>query len=91
MADEQYQALAQRVATLEAQVGGKKVKRKKDPNAPKKAPTAYNVFMKERVAAMKEEQGADYVHKTAFGTIGPMWKKMTDEEKQVYADKAKAK
>ena len=44
--------------------------------------------MKERVAAMKEEMGDKYVHKTAFGTIGPMWKAMTDEEKQVYHEKA---
>ena len=88
MADEQYQALEARIATLEAQVGGKKVKRKRDPNAPKKKATGYNVFMKERVAAMKEEQGDKYVHKTAFGTIGPMWKSMSYEEKQVYHDKA---
>ena len=87
MSEEQYQELSERVATLEAQ-SGKKVKRKRDPNAPKKASTGYNVFMRERVAVMKEEQGEAYVHKTSFGTIGPMWKGLTDEEKQVYHDKA---
>ncbi|GMM31308.1 high-mobility group nucleosome-binding protein [Martiniozyma asiatica (nom. inval.)] len=67
----------------------KKEKRKKDPNAPKRALSAYMFFAAEnRDKVRADNEGI------SFGEIGKklgdMWKSMSDEDKQPYADKAEA-
>ncbi|CAN0890438.1 FACT complex subunit SSRP1 [Linum grandiflorum] len=67
----------------------KQPKKKKDPNAPKKAMTSYVIFcQRERETIKKENPGI------SFGEIskalGDKWKTMSAEEKQPYSEMAKA-
>ena len=47
-------AYGKRIEELETADGGKK-KRRKDPNAPKREPSAYNTFVKEQSKLIKQE------------------------------------
>lgn len=55
MSTEELKNLTERIEKLEAADGGKKKKRVKDPDAPKKAPSAYNKFVKEQSKLIKAE------------------------------------
>jgi hypothetical protein len=67
----------------------KKTKKAKDPNAPKKALSAYMFFATENRAAIKAENP-----NLTFGelakAVGDKWKTMSDEDKKPYTDKATA-
>jgi hypothetical protein len=62
----------------------KRVYKKKDENKPKKKPTAYNMFMKERMLELKETQ-PDGKLRMAEAASG--WKNLSDEEKSRYKPK----
>jgi len=62
-------------------------KKRKDPNAPKRATNAYMIFCKERRAALKEER-PDLAFGKLGATLGEMWRKMTPEEKKPYESRA---
>lgn len=69
--------------------GGKKKRRKKDPNAPKRALTAYVLYLQARRPQLLA-QHPDWPF-TRFGkTIGEEWRNMSDAKKKPYA-KAAAK
>ena len=55
MSTEELKALTERIEKLEAVDVGKKKRKTKDPNAPKKAPSAYNKYVKEQTALIKKE------------------------------------
>ena len=60
----------------------------KDPNAPKRPAGAYFAFMSEYRAKMKEENPDLAKNVSEFGKqAGVEWKKLSDEEQQVYKDK----
>lgn len=52
--------------------------------------SGYNVFVSEKSAEMKEQQGDKVSFKDLSKTIGQMWKEMSEEEKDVYREKAKS-
>jgi len=62
-------------------------KKRKDPNAPKRASNAYMIFCKERRTQLKSERP-----ELPFGQLGKrlgdMWRSMTAEEKKPYEDRA---
>eukprot|EP00467_Chlorarachnion_reptans_P012407 CAMPEP_0114530368 /NCGR_PEP_ID=MMETSP0109-20121206/25406_1 /TAXON_ID=29199 /ORGANISM="Chlorarachnion reptans, Strain CCCM449" /LENGTH=430 /DNA_ID=CAMNT_0001712983 /DNA_START=28 /DNA_END=1320 /DNA_ORIENTATION=+ len=58
-------------------------KRRKDPNAPRRASNAYMIFCKERRAQLKEERPD-----LPFGKFGEMWREMSAEERKPYEEKA---
>ncbi|KAK8486471.1 hypothetical protein V6N13_077267 [Hibiscus sabdariffa] len=66
----------------------KKLKKGKDPNAPKRPPTAFFLFMDDFRKSYKEAnpdaKGVTGVAKEG----GEKWKSMSDEEKKCYIDKA---
>mmetsp|Transcript_36001 Transcript_36001/g.57606 ORF Transcript_36001/g.57606 Transcript_36001/m.57606 type:complete len:835 (+) Transcript_36001:284-2788(+) len=66
----------------------KKVKKKKDPNAPKSAKNSYSYFVKEQGAKIKEEQP-----ELSFGDrnklLGSKWKELSAEDKEKYEALAK--
>merc|ERR1711879_839273 len=63
------------------------VKKQKDPNAPKKAQSAYMIFCNENRPIVKEENPD-----ASFGEMGKLlgarWKELSDEGKKPYNDKA---
>ncbi|PAV64448.1 hypothetical protein WR25_07035 [Diploscapter pachys] len=66
--------------------GKRKSKKTKDPNAPKRASTAYMLWFNENRSSIKKD--GDAVADTAK-RAGEMWKKMSDDEKKPYEAKAK--
>jgi hypothetical protein len=66
----------------------KKSKRKiKDPNRPKRAPSAYFLFMKDARPHLKAEMQDASI--TEIGKkLGEMWRNMEEEQKAVYVEKA---
>ena len=62
----------------------KRTYKKKDENKPKKKPTAYNMFIKERMLALKHEQ-PDGKLRMAEAASG--WKTLSAEEKLSYMPK----
>jgi len=65
-----------------------KVKRKKDPNAPKRGLSAYMFFANENRDKVREDNPG-----IKFGEVGKIlgekWKELTDKDKKPYEDKAK--
>ncbi|XP_019194737.1 PREDICTED: high mobility group B protein 7-like [Ipomoea nil] len=66
----------------------KKEKKAKDPNAPKRPPTAFFVFMEEFRKTFKEENPDIKSVATVAKEGGEKWKSLTDEEKKLYIDRA---
>ncbi|KAF0424560.1 non-histone chromosomal protein 6 [Gigaspora margarita] len=66
----------------------KRVKKAKDPNAPKKPPNAYMQFSKVKRSEIKEAN-PDASAKELLTLIGETWRKMSDEEKKPYQDMVK--
>lgn len=54
-----------------AKIDTKETKDKKD--KVKRAPSAYNIYMKEEIAKLKKEQGDNFDVKVAFKTISKSW------------------
>jgi hypothetical protein len=71
-----------------------KKRAKKDPNAPKRAKTAYIIFTEENRAAVTEElkrtRGAEFENKSVLKELGRQWKELPAEAKKPYAEKALA-
>ncbi|XP_022992985.1 high mobility group B protein 7-like [Cucurbita maxima] len=66
----------------------KRGKKDKDPNAPKRPPTAFFVFMDDFRKSYKEAHPDSKGVKEVAKEGGEKWKSMTDEEKKPYQDKA---
>ena len=62
----------------------KRVYKKKDENKPKKKLTAYNMYMQERMAELKEKQPDG---KLRMAEAAKGWKNLSDEEKLRYKPK----
>ena len=76
--EEKIEALEERIKQLElnqSKMG--KMKKKKDPNAPKRPPSAYNLFVKDAMEHIKKEN-PDISHPEAFKMAATMWR----EEKE---------
>lgn len=74
--EEKIELLEERIKDLEtkASFGGKK---KKDPNAPKRPPSAYNLFVKDALVKIKKENPG-IVHKEAWNLAAEMWRDQKD-------------
>lgn len=66
----------------------KRGKKEKDPNAPKRPPTAFFIFMDDFRKSYKEANPDSKGVKEVAKEGGEKWKSMTDEEKKPYQDKA---
>lgn len=62
-------------------------KKRKDPNAPKRASNAYMIFCKERRARLKQER-PDLPFGKVGAQLGDIWRQMSAEEKKPYEDRA---
>ena len=62
-------------------------KKRKDPNAPKRASNAYMIFCKERRAQLKLDR-PDLPFGQLGKRLGEMWRSMSAEEKRLYEDRA---
>mmetsp|Transcript_20996 Transcript_20996/g.34705 ORF Transcript_20996/g.34705 Transcript_20996/m.34705 type:complete len:394 (-) Transcript_20996:254-1435(-) len=63
---------------------GKKIKKKKDPNAPKKASSAYIYFSVENRAAVKSSMCETVSNTELLTEVGRQWKELTDKKKEKY-------
>jgi hypothetical protein len=71
-----------------AKMAKKATKKAKDPNAPKPAPTAYNLFNKENRALLAAANpDADFGEMGKI--VGAAWKALSTDESNVYVDKAR--
>lgn len=59
-------------------------KKKKDPNAPKRALSAYNYFMKENLETIKAKMPAEIKNTEVVAEIGKQWKVLSDAKKKKY-------
>ncbi|KAL3934861.1 MAG: hypothetical protein SGBAC_009510 [Bacillariaceae sp.] len=69
-----------------------KSKKKKDPNAPKRALSAYNFFFTENRESIKSKMPAETNNKDLMSEIGRQWKALAESKKKKYnkmADKDK--
>ncbi|XP_020079783.1 high mobility group B protein 7-like, partial [Ananas comosus] len=67
---------------------GKKEKRMKNPNKPKRPPTAFFLFMDDFRKSYKEANPGSKGGALVAKEGGAKWKSMTEEEKKPYVDKA---
>jgi len=58
--------------------------RLRDINAPKKPPSAYNIFMRERATAMRQQTLENLSSPDVFRNCAAVWRAMSQEEKEVY-------
>ena len=72
-------------------------KKRKDPNAPKKAPSPYMIYLNENRADFIQQfadEGTELVGKEKVTKVakraGELWKQMNDEDKAQYVEKASA-
>jgi len=65
----------------------KKKKEKKDPNAPKRAATAYSLFFVDASKKYKAEH-PEVAQKEVMGIVGPMWKELDAKKKAPYEARA---
>ena len=61
----------------------KKVKKVKDPNAPKKGMTAFLHYVTTRANPYKKEHPG-MAHKDVISKMGSIWKSLSDEDKSPY-------
>ncbi|XP_022141388.1 high mobility group B protein 7 [Momordica charantia] len=66
----------------------KRGKKDRDPNAPKRPPTAFFIFMDDFRKSYKEDHPDSKGGKEVAKEGGEKWKSLTDEEKKPYQDKA---
>ena len=99
--DEQIEQVSELMVPESSEVAGlfkagrPSMKRRKDPNAPKKSQTAYMLWLnanRAEIAATFDEEltGRDKVTKVAK-KAGEMWKGLSEEEKQPFVDEAAEK
>jgi len=72
----------------------KSKKKKKDPNAPKRALTAYNFFFTENRESIKSKMPAETNNKEVMSEVGGQWKALPESTKKKYnkmADKDKVR
>eukprot|EP00798_Chlamydomonas_sp_ICE-L_P004607 gene4607-14800_t len=69
------------------EVKARRVKKEKDPNAPKKPLSGYMFFCKDNREAVKEKDSSLKITEIA-SELGRMWKALTDEEKKPYQEQA---
>jgi HMG (high mobility group) box len=69
--------------------GGKAAKKKKDPNAPKRALTSYNYFMQENREKIKATMGDKATNAELFAEVGKQWKELAPRNKTKYEKLAK--
>jgi len=74
-------------AALVADDSKKKKKEKKDPNKPKKAPSAYNLFFLEYSKKYKTDH-PEIKQTEIMGVVGPVWKEMDGAMKAPYEARA---
>ncbi|KAM9333315.1 high mobility group protein B1a [Pholidichthys leucotaenia] len=67
--------------------GGKRKKKMKDPNAPKRPPSAFFVFCSDKRPMLKAENPGLTIGEVAK-KLGEMWSNISPEEKQPYEEKA---
>ncbi len=67
--------------------GKKREKKEKDPNAPKKALTAFFFFQTERRASLKKER-PDLDNRQMIYEMSSEWNAMKDEDKKKYQERA---
>jgi HMG (high mobility group) box len=67
----------------------KATKKKKDPNAPKRALTAYNYFMQENCEKIKAKLGDKVTNAELFAEVGKQWKELAPRNKTKYEKLAK--
>ncbi|XDV27755.1 hypothetical protein PO909_031241 [Leuciscus waleckii] len=79
------------VTTLDtgATLGGKKGKKKKDPNEPQKPVSAYALFFRDTQAAIKG-QNPNATFGEVSKIVASMWDSLGEEQKQVYKRKTEA-
>ncbi|XP_016383704.1 TOX high mobility group box family member 4b isoform X4 [Sinocyclocheilus rhinocerous] len=86
---EQQAVPASSAAPVRKAVGGKKGKKKKDPNEPQKPVSAYALFFRDTQAAIKGQNPS-----ATFGEVSKivasMWDSLGEEQKQVYKRKTEA-
>ena len=77
---------------MENTISNKKEKKEVDPNKPKKTSgyLLYSADVREQVKAKLIEDGGEGKPKDVVQAIAAKWKELTDEEKGVWNDKAKA-
>jgi len=61
---------------------------KKDPLEPKRALSAYNIFVKEKYQRLRESKQLDKPDHTLFSYLGVEWNSLDDQEKLIYHSKA---
>ncbi|MEQ2179808.1 High mobility group box 1, partial [Goodea atripinnis] len=66
---------------------GKRGRKRKDPNAPKRPPSAFFVFCSEYRPSVKQQYPGLSIGDCAK-KLGEMWSKLTQSEKQPYEEKA---
>ncbi|KAG8642300.1 hypothetical protein MANES_12G074900v8 [Manihot esculenta] len=71
--------------------GSKKNSARKDPDAPKRPPSAFLVFMEEFRKSFKENFPENKSVSVVVKAGGAKWKSMSDSEKAPYAEKASRK
>jgi hypothetical protein len=87
-AEEDKARYAKEMETYVPDPNEKKKKRKqKDPNAPKKANTAYIFFVQSRVDAVKKAH-PDYKMTEVMADLGQTWKALSEKEKKQFKDLA---
>ena len=68
----------------------KKVKAKKDPNLPKRAPTAYTLFVQDKQGSMKAAH-PELAQKELMAHFGVAWKALSDADKAPFEKQAAEK
>ncbi|EYU35548.1 hypothetical protein MIMGU_mgv1a012961mg [Erythranthe guttata] len=77
-----------RKANQTQSTSSKKTKKAKDPNAPKRPATAFFIFMEDFRKSFKEANPDNKRGSEVAKEGGEKWKSLTEEERQVYRDRA---
>lgn len=56
----------------------------------KRKPTAFNLYVKEKLEEMKKADGGEGDHSERFKTVASQWKSVSDEVKKYYTEKSQA-
>jgi TolA-binding protein len=82
---EQINKLKIKVNNIETQIDKNNVKKKKDPNAPKRNLTSFMFFNKENIEKYKKDNPNEKIYVTKIvKKSGEQWKSLKDNEKDKY-------